>query len=662
MKYGIIFVLLASLLVGCTPKATVSKKEAVDTFIQRTNKENEAFAGAVADKSLARKIIQFTYGPDSLKNSNFLEYLLLAKANLSSDVIKQLKQHENAYMLLKDTKFSQGLSYKDNLQSHQKKVDLYKGLAETTSVTFSNINLSQALDSLAGSAGFKVVGDFEGLQLQGQYSGSLFEILSKIAQKNKLLMSFSPDFSTLVFSPTKLPNNPEIDPNFIKEAFIAGKDLQILNAIMVNLSKTNGQYNTPKHKRYIAQLKTKHAKAFIDNILFKLKEEELLEAKNLESSKFRKALVAYAKVTNIKGSEQVKTAAIFKPSLNEGDETAIEKFSVYNDTPDSMEKILSGHPVFKLNCTALAPAAPAAPAAVVSIASPPSKLPDCVIFSKDTTGIVASGYIRDIQLVERFISDQDRPIKQAMIEVFILEMNKDWQRTIKNKLTVKEGANPGTSTFVSDVAGIALTTGANIKTLGGNLRDIGMLIDLIESNAIGRTISNPVILVKDGETGSISKTRTVRKEQPTAGIVGEGGVVTPSPPEIVELSSPLELSIKATINEHNDNIELDFSFTETVLDSDNVLSPDTKNEIKSKLIAQPGQIITMAGLYKEKSSSDIRSFPGIPDVLRNFLGPLIAIFGGGSAEQKAGSELLVFINASVITNKNMDKTMKRVHY
>ncbi len=656
LKYKIFFVLFALFLVGCATKTTVSKKEAIDTFVKRANKTNDAFERKTVDKSLSRQLIQFTYGPDSLKNTDFLEYLILSRANLSLDLIKELKGYENTYALLQDTRSSQDLFYEEKLQGYKKEFGIYKGLAETTSATFSNIKLSKALGDLVGSIGLKVEGDLEERRLQGQYSGSLFEILREIGQQNKLFISFSEDFNTLVFSSNELLKNPKIDPNFIKEAFLAEKDWKILNKIMGNLSKTNGQSNTLQYKKYVAQLKSRQANTFIDKVLFELKENKLVEAKNLEASKLRRALITYSEAMHLKNSDQPKTAAILKSALKDGDENAIEKFNVYHDSPDNMKKILDGHPIFKLNCAAPTAAPTAAPDVALS-----NKLHDCVTLSKDTTGIVASGLIHDIQLVERLLSNQDLPVKQAMIEVFILEVNKDWQRTIKAGLTGKEGANPGKSTFTSDVAGMALTTGMNIKTLGGSLGDIGMLINLIESNSAGRTISNPVILVKDGETGSVNKIRTVRKEQPTAPVVSISGVSTPSPPTIVELTSPLKMDIKATINKHNDNIELDFSFTETVLDTDTVTSAGTQNEIKSKLIAQPGQIITMAGLYKERNSNNVKSIPGIPDAVSNFLGPLIAMFGGSSEEQKAGSELLVFINASVITTQDMDKTMNYVH-
>ena len=87
-------------LVGCADNIKVSKKEAVDAFVDRSEKLAQDFKDPIETKAYPKTLIQFTYGPDSLKNNNFLEYLVLSKANLSTDVLKQIEEEENEYQYL----------------------------------------------------------------------------------------------------------------------------------------------------------------------------------------------------------------------------------------------------------------------------------------------------------------------------------------------------------------------------------------------------------------------------------------------------------------------------------------------------------------------------------------------------------------------------------
>ena len=171
--------------------------------------------------------------------------------------------------------------------------------------------------------------------------------------------------------------------------------------------------------------------------------------------------------------------------------------------------------------------------------------------------------------------------------------------------------------------------------------------------------------MKDGETGTVSKLKTIRDQLATGGVANSAGTVTAGGNRIESVDVPLKLDIKADINKHNDNIELNFNYKETTLlddarSSSSLTASTVENSIVSKLIAQPGQIIVMAGLKKETNSKGISGVPGITN-----LGPLSTIaswFGGSQTASSSGSELLVFIKPTVITNLNSDKIINQVNY
>jgi type II secretory pathway component GspD/PulD (secretin) len=207
----------------------------------------------------------------------------------------------------------------------------------------------------------------------------------------------------------------------------------------------------------------------------------------------------------------------------------------------------------------------------------------------------------------------------------------------------------------------AVTTGGFVTLNVGGRNQIQSLINLIETNAVGRKISNPLILVKDGQTGVVNKVRTARA-QITSPATVTAGVTTPATTQVVDLPSPLTLTVIPKINKHNDNIDLNFSFSETTLDRDEVTSPTTQNQITSQLTIQPGQVIVMAGLKKETNSKQSDGLPFISSLgLKSVLGPIAGLFGGNYSAQQTGSELLVLIYPTVVTNQTLGQTLNRAY-
>jgi type II secretory pathway component GspD/PulD (secretin) len=197
--------------------------------------------------------------------------------------------------------------------------------------------------------------------------------------------------------------------------------------------------------------------------------------------------------------------------------------------------------------------------------------------------------------------------------------------------------------------------------LGGR-RNISMLVNLIESNELGRKISNPVILVKDGEQGIVDKTRTFRTQRSTTVVNASNS--TTSNNEIDSYDAPLKLTITPNINKHNDVIDLDFNFVEENYDSATPTSASTSNKISTKLKIEPGEVVMMAGLFQQTQSVKSSGLPFISKLgLSKILSPLLGIFGGGEIDNSdKGTELLVFINPTVITKENIGKTVTRARY
>ena len=744
-------VLMCMLLVGCVDatRVNVSKKEAIEDFIARSDKITEDFSNTQLPPAPARTLVQFTYGPTSLKNFDFLEYLVESKANLSSDIIKQLKEEENNYLLSLDDQSSGNFKITKRLEQYKKDLKTYKKLSEQTAVTFNNQPVISGLTDLSKRADLiPVFLEEDAIKdkdyLRGQYNGSLLEIMEKIASDFKLKLSFKSDMKTIVFSKDNISGNIKLSADKIKDTFAVANDSQKINEIIAKISKKNDELSEEEISSYMNEVESKSAQVFVRNLLYQINQEQIYKKKNADLSALRKSIIAFSESAQ---KDSAKTVATFNPDLKNGTERVIEKFSVYNDTPENMEKLLTSYSVFKEKCAvtqdkngnAIRTNSPGnalnnLPGATTNsngknnqgnnIAADPSlnktnadnssknivnpnnanqnlnnavasvngnknissanapvaansdskldnqteklitqsdpsfvsaALTGCVTINKDTTGILVAGSVVETQLAARFINDQDKPVKQALLEIYILEVSSDWQSELKTAIA-KNFKGGGALTPI----GLDGATGAvSFSTINANKFNIQALITALETNYVGRKISNPMILIKDGGTGSVKKTVTNRQILTTAGVVSSIGT-TGNAQTVSELKAPLDMKITANINKHNDNIELDFDYSETQLKDASITSSTTENVIAAKLVAQPGQIIVMAGLKKEASQKEIDGLPGTTN-----LGPLSTIaswFNGRQLAGNTGSELLVFIKPTVITNLNSDKIIKQVNY
>ena len=200
-----------------------------------------------------------------------------------------------------------------------------------------------------------------------------------------------------------------------------------------------------------------------------------------------------------------------------------------------------------------------------------------------------------------------------MIESFILEVNSDWKNEIESKISGSKGETDDSNGFYSFATGLldiatATTEGGFVSDVRlGTRYNLNLLVNFIETNTLGRKISNPVILVKDGEQGVVDKTRTFRVQRSTS--VANASTTTTTSNEIDEYEAPLKLTITPQINKHNDVIDLDFDFVEERYDSTDPTSASTSNKITTKLTIKPGEVVMMAGLFQQSRSENTQGLP-----------------------------------------------------
>jgi type II secretory pathway component GspD/PulD (secretin) len=689
-----------------------SKKEALEKINADSKESMEIFNSDRPPAAPKVDIIQINYGADSLKNIDFLSFLARAKVKLSSVIIENLKTQENQYLNALKKEKSPQVFLADAIEAYKtsvaKDIKLAKKLNTAMTLNLSGINLSQVLEQIAKRGKIEIKSNITGLTMQGRYKGTVASVLQKIAEDNKLLVYRSANLDD-TFEISSTPNSALTLMNFdsIDSALDVQKDLTLLSQKYLEIFPADGTQSNASDQQFdaTAELKTESVTSFLEGLINQIQISVIEKERNKVISDVRKLLIQESTPSK-DDTENIKIAnAVYKPTIKEGEELIIEKFSVYNQSPDDLKKIITGYSVFsKGNCavietktttatattpaatattpaatattpaaTATTPAAtattPAAtattPAATATAAVTASTTCEKLSLDTDATGIIASGSINDIKLVEKLIDEQDSPVKQALLEVYILEVNSGWATSLEgigSRTTNGAAGTGGTvgspaTTILRGAQTASIAGGLTIKTALGAKNDIVALINMLETNSLGKTISKPSIIVKDGGTGVVNKQRTVQTTDSTTTV--SNGISTIAT-TLRAISSPLVVNLTPKINKHNDNIDLTFSFNQTTRDSDLASAPTSTNSINTSLLIEPGKVVVLAGLKIETETASSDALPFLAKAgLEPIFGPLIALLGGKQAFTKSSTELLVIINPTVITTRNIAKTFDK---
>jgi len=278
----------------------------------------------------------------------------------------------------------------------------------------------------------------------------------------------------------------------------------------------------------------------------------------------------------------------------------------------------------------------------------------------DDQGLIVTAPDEKINLILNLLDGIDTARKQVLVEVYLVQVNADWRRQIELSLDTLTSNIELSSAFGGTLLNLtrgSTSAGAqpesSFKLQGATGSDLTNLLTFIEQNDIGQTISSPSILALDGqERASVKRTRTLKysKTVPGEDIFDENGnIVRSTDPTTTWESKPLELNFEISelkVTPANNNVELIFSFTEDTIDSETA-SPEqtaeTKNEINTRILAAPGDVAVLAGLYRQSTADNVTGIPGLTGN-----STAAGLLGGASAASQNRSELLVFIAPTVL--------------
>ena len=300
--------------------------------------------------------------------------------------------------------------------------------------------------------------------------------------------------------------------------------------------------------------------------------------------------------------------------------------------------------------------------------------------------IIISGFRHDIELVSELIESFDKPDKQVLVEVFMVNVAKNWQRQLQSKLqnAVRTAAKTDADiaalpdTVTSQLPGLVevrdnalfgvqgalkfadRAAAANSFTLNNFRLGLAWTIDFMESNSLGRKISSPTILALDGCEAQIEKseTRYLPVTATSAPIVTPGGQTVPG--ETTTTYEPrqatLSLNVTPVINPLNDHVRLKITFNDDFFVTMDANSDKIQSRINTEFIAAPGDVIVLAGLYTEDNSKTRNGLPGLTGI------PILGSFLGTSSDGKASQEMVIFLAPEVITPKAGEMPVNSARY
>lgn len=300
--------------------------------------------------------------------------------------------------------------------------------------------------------------------------------------------------------------------------------------------------------------------------------------------------------------------------------------------------------------------------------------------------IIISGFRHDIELVSELIESFDQPDKQVLVEVFMVNVAKNWQRQLQSKLqnAVRTAAKTDADiaalpdTVAGQLPGLVevrdnaligvqgalkfadRAAAANSFTLNNFRLGLAWTIDFMESNSLGRKVSSPTILALDGCEAQIEKseTRYLPVTATSAPVVTPGGQTVPgeSTTTYEPRQATLSLNVTPVINPLNDHVRLKIAFNDDFFVTTDANSDKIQSRINTEFIAAPGDVIVLAGLYTEDNSKTRNGLPGVTGI------PLLGTFLGTSSDAKSSQEMVIFLAPEVITPKAGEMPVNSARY
>lgn len=278
------------------------------------------------------------------------------------------------------------------------------------------------------------------------------------------------------------------------------------------------------------------------------------------------------------------------------------------------------------------------------------------ILVDDETGFLATASLADMELLVSLVESFDVPTDQVLVEVFMLKVSKNFSRNIDSFLNGSGTTDVGgvaSEGFIRRDAGKLTDAISNRNSSGYALgvmslnNNVEALIEFLETNNLGRSLSSPTLIVGSQKEAEIRRTLKVSAVVPVP--VYNADQNGQASTEVKEYTAEFLLNVsEVAINPLNNNVSLKFhlkdeSFTEQV----NLPPRVNSDEIKTDFSAAPGDVIVLAGLYTQNDVTNASGLPGTTTL--NTQVPVASLLGGSDKLSLGTEEMIILMVPSIIS-------------
>ena len=284
---------------------------------------------------------------------------------------------------------------------------------------------------------------------------------------------------------------------------------------------------------------------------------------------------------------------------------------------------------------------------------------------------IIGGSEKQIEMIKDFIAETDKKQPQAYLEVAIIELNEDGSKTLQNNWTFLSNAFSATfdgeTTRTDPLHPIFLkgngyevwdTSGdepelVNTLTPFKGPVNISYAINYLVKNSKGRVVSNPKILITNGEEATIDITQDYIESTETEQTAYTGGTIATRTYNIGS-DAGIKVGITPFISPDGYvtlNIKPEYA---TILSQ--VTAQDTGGQyIAATLLSRrnldlknvrikDGETLVIGGLISEEEQKTIGKVPVLGDI------PLIGTLFRSTSSEKKKNEMVIMITPKIITD------------
>tara|TARA_B100000780_G_scaffold279063_1_gene255303 strand:- start:3403 stop:4959 length:1557 start_codon:yes stop_codon:yes gene_type:complete len=348
-----------------------------------------------------------------------------------------------------------------------------------------------------------------------------------------------------------------------------------------------------------------------------------------QSASYEKALSAKIKEINSLSSMDIKSTAIFKLNYAKPDVLAKQ----LSDVISTLEAGSEGSSV--------------------------DKRASFVIDSR-TNSLIVQASPADMVWIKTTIDSLDKPTKQVMVEVFIVEATDSFQAEIGSRVSMfssdlgssdvgkrislagSGGTSPTAAGSITNAAAggtvasntIAGATGGIVGTFIGNTLELRVELEAMQTEGLSKIISNPKLFIVDNESAEIEDGQEVPYQ-----LTAQAGAT----PTTAFKNATLKMKVTPSIIPDG-NVYLDIE-----VNNDSVGAtppggqpPINTKTIKTKLLVRDGGIAMIGGINKTTDKTPRAGLPFFQDI------PLLGNLFKSKADQETRNQLYIFIAPKVL--------------